>query len=154
MFDWVLDTHLELHEKKTKQNKTKKNRKKTSVSVKSCKYFYFVLRNVHIIFFLVIKLKVGRKNVKERKFNNNSLGSPLLGFNLDLCMLFQCSKKDKLELLECLGVFQCVGYDAGKAYRKLATNIKRFKKLVVDSRNAGRSITRTFIKGFSQVPQA
>ena len=102
----------------------------------------------------MIKLNVDRKNVKERKFNDNSLESPLLGFNLDLCILFQSSKKDKLELLECLGVFQCVGYGAGKAYRKLATNIKRFKKLVVDSRNAGRSVTRTFIKGFSQVPQA
>ena len=136
------------------KKKTNKQKKNPSVSVKSCKYFSFILLNVHIIFFLVIKLNVDRKNVKERKFNNNSLESPLLGFNLDLCILFQSSKKDKLELLECLGVFQCVGYDAGKAYRKLATNIKRFKKLVVDSRNAGRSVTRTFIKGISQVPQA
>ena len=98
MFDWVLNTHLELHEKKQKKQK-----KITSVFVKSCKYFYFILLNVHIIFFLVIKLNVDRKNVKERKFNNNSLESPLFGFNLDLCILFQSSKKDKLELLECLG---------------------------------------------------
>ena len=109
--------------------KKQKNKKKiTSVFVKSCKYFYFILLNVHIIFFLVIKLNVDRKNVKERKFNNNSLESPLLGFNLDLCILFQSSKKDKLELLEYLGGISMCRLWCRKGIQKVGYQHKTLQK--------------------------
>ena len=63
---------------------------------------------------------------KKRRFSDDSLGSPLSGFNWDLCIFCQSSKKEKLE---CPATFQSVGYDAGNTYKKLATNIKRFKEL-------------------------
>ena len=60
---------------------------------------------------------------KERRFSDDSLGSPLSGFNWDLCMFGQSSKKEKLE---CPGTFQQYGYNPGNTCKKLATNIKRF----------------------------
>ena len=63
---------------------------------------------------------------KKRRFSDDSLGSPLSGFNWDLCIFCQSSKKEKLE---CPATFQRVDYDAGNTYKKLATNIKCFKQL-------------------------
>ena len=63
---------------------------------------------------------------KKRRFSDDSLRSPLSGFNWDLCIFCQSSKKEKLE---CPATFQCVGYNAGNTYKKMATDIKHFKEL-------------------------
>ena len=62
------------------------------------------------------------KTSKKRRFSDDTIGHPLSGFNWDLCIFCQSSKKDKLE---CPATFQRVSYNT---YKKLATNTKCFKE--------------------------
>ena len=73
--------------------------------------------------------------MSNKRFSDDTHGRSLFGFNWDFSMFCQSSMKEKSE---CPGTFQRVGYDARNTYRE--------SDLVIDSRKAGRFVTRTFTK--------
>ena len=70
-------------------------------------------------------LNVDTKISKKWRFSDDSSGSLLSGFNWDLYMFGQSSKKEKLD---CPLTIQRVFCDAKNAYKKFATNIKRLQR--------------------------